>query len=96
MRLGARRAAWLYVALLLLALGVLPLLVLAGLPRLVALMVVALAPINFWQVGRIYRGDWHDVRRWNHLGFYSIVLLVATSAAELFAFILLIGDANLL
>ena len=81
-------------SLLLLALGILPLLLLIGLPRLVAVAVAALSPLVLWQIRRIYRGDWHDVRRWNHLGFYSIVLLVATSAAELVAFVLLIGDAN--
>jgi 1,4-dihydroxy-2-naphthoate octaprenyltransferase len=95
-RLGAPSAARLYIGLLLLALGMLPVLVLTGLPRLVALAVAVLFPLNFWQIRRVVRGDWHDVHRWNHLGFYSIVLLVATSAAELAAFILLIGDSKLL
>ncbi len=95
-RLGAPLAARLYVSLVLLAVGALPLLILAGLPRIVALAVAALFPLVLWQIWRILRGDWHDARRWNHLGFYSIVLLVATSAAELAAFILLIGDSKLL
>lgn len=95
-RLGAKRSAWLYVALLLAALGVLPILISAGLPRLVALAVLLLAPLVLWQVWRVVRGDWHDTRKWNHFGFYSIVLLVATSAAELAAFLLLIGDRRLL
>ncbi|MEP6985400.1 MAG: prenyltransferase, partial [Chloroflexota bacterium] len=95
-RLGASSAARLYVSLILLAIGVLPVLVLAGLPRLIALAVAATLPLVIWQIRRILRGDWHDVQRWNRLGFYSLVLLVATSAAELVAFVLLIGDAKLL
>ncbi len=95
-RLGGQSAARLYVTMLLLGLGVLPLLMLAGLPLLVAVAVAALSPLLGWQLWHIWRGDWHNPQRWNHLGFYSIVLLVATSAAELLAFILLIGDSKLL
>jgi len=94
-KLGAASSARLYVTLLLLALGVLPLLLLGGLPRLIAVAIAALCPLTFWQIWRIYRGDWHDLKRWNGLGFYSIVLLVATSAAELVAFVILIGDSKL-
>ncbi len=95
-RLGAPLAARLYATLLLLGLGILPLLLLAGLPTLVAVAVAAVSPLLGGQLWRIWRGDWHNPLTWNHLGFYSIVLLVATSAAELLAFILLIGDSKLL
>ncbi len=95
-RLGAPLAARLYIGLLLLALGILPVLVILGLPLLVGVVVAVLFPLVLWQIGRIWRGDWHDSQRWNHLGFYSIVLLVATSAAELATFALLIGDPKLL
>jgi 1,4-dihydroxy-2-naphthoate octaprenyltransferase len=90
-RLGGQGAAWLYAVLLVLAILILPVLVGAGLPLEVALAVGVLSPLMVWRLWRIYRGDWHNPLKWNHLGFYSIVLLVGTSAAELTAFILLIG-----
>ncbi len=95
-RLGSALAARVYVTMLLLGLGVLPLLLLAGLPLLVAVAVAVVSPLLAWQLWRVWRGDWHNPLKWNHLGFYSIVLLVTASAAELLAFILLIGDSKLL
>ncbi len=95
-RLGAPAAARLYVVLLLVGLGTLPVLLMVGLPLLVAVAVASLTPLLIWQLWRMRCGDWHNPMRWNHLGFYSIVLLVASSAAELLAFILLIGDPKLL
>lgn len=90
-RFGASFAARLYVALLLIAYTLLPLLVAAGLPATVALSVMLVSPLGLWQVWRFMRGAWRDPNRWNSLAFYSIVLLVATSAAELAAFALLLG-----
>ena len=90
-RLGAATAARLYRALLLTAYALLPILWLAGLPPLIALAVAALSPLALWQIGRIQRGDWHDPARWNRLAFYTIVLLIASAAAELVAFTLLVG-----
>lgn len=90
-RLGAKTAARLYMSLILLVYAVLPLLVWAGLPSGVALAVLGLSPLALWQVWRASRGDWHNPARWNALAFYTIVLLMGTSAVELLTFILLIG-----
>ncbi len=90
-RRGARAAARYYVVLVLLAYGLLPVLVLLGLPLLVAAAVGALAPLGLWQVWRVLRGDWQHPARWNRLAFYTIALLMASAAAELAAFTLLIG-----
>ena len=64
-RWGAPTAARLYQIALLLAYGLLPLLVLAGLPPLAAGAVAALLPLALWQVWRIARGDWQQPARWN-------------------------------
>ena len=90
-RRGARAAARYYAALVLLAYGLLPVLVVLGLPLLVAAAVGALAPLGLWQVWRIVRGDWQIPARWNRLAFYTIVLLMTSAAAELAAFTLLTG-----
>jgi len=90
-RMGAARAIWLYAAVLIAVFAVLPVLVAAGLPREVALAVALLAPVAIMLLWRVQRGDWHDPARWNGLGFYTIVLLIAATAAELAAYIFLIG-----
>lgn len=88
-RLGAPSAARLYVALLLVAYGMLPLLVHVGLPAPAALAVLGLLPLAGWQVWRMARSDWRRPARWNVLAFYTIVLLLMTAAAQTLAFGLL-------
>jgi 1,4-dihydroxy-2-naphthoate polyprenyltransferase len=90
-RLDAPFAARLYVFSLLLAYAMLPILALAGLPSLVIFAVAALFPLALWQVRRMVRGDWQHPARWNRLAFYTIVLLIGTTAAELVAFLLLVA-----
>lgn len=90
-RFGAPTAARLYTILLVLPYVLIPFLLIAGLPSAVALAVCIPLPLALWQVLRMERGDWAIPARWNALAFYSIVLLIVTSFAELFAFILLVG-----
>ncbi|HEY0712862.1 MAG TPA: prenyltransferase [Polyangia bacterium] len=88
-RLGPARAARLFAAITAAPYLLLPVLVAAGLPALVAGAAALLAPIAFWRVVRILRGDWDRPARWETLTFWSVALLVVTSAAELIAFLLI-------
>ncbi len=87
LRLGGERAARLHVALLALAYLMLPLLVLAGLPVMVAAAVLLPLPLAVWLAWRMARGDWRNPAAWNSLGFWSIGLLMATAGLELIAFL---------
>jgi 1,4-dihydroxy-2-naphthoate octaprenyltransferase len=87
-RFGAPWSAQLYQAVLLLPYLLLPVLVRAGLPRVVALAALLPSPIAAWQIARMRRGDWRDPARWESLAFWSVALLIATSAAELGGFLL--------
>ena len=86
-RLGADRAARLYLGLLAAAYLVLPLTVVAGLPVRVAAAAAALAPLALWRIWRVARGEYRDGRRLEAIAFWSIALLVATAAVELLAFL---------
>ena len=80
-RLGARRSAQLYVAITAAAF-IWPLVALAlGLPRTVALAMLAPAPIAIWRIIRIAEHAQRDA--YERLTFFSVFLLVATSAAAL-------------
>ena len=86
--LGARRAAWLYVAALGLAYAALPLLGLAGLPWAVALAPLGVAPVALWNGWRAARGRWADPGSWAGLGFWSIAQLVGSAALMLLGFVM--------
>ncbi|MDX2162377.1 MAG: prenyltransferase [bacterium] len=90
-RLGARAAIRVYVGALCAAYLMLPPLVIAGLPPGAAWAAAGLSPLALLLLWRVQRGDWRSPNRWNPFAFYTIVLLMATAAAELFAFVLLIG-----
>ncbi len=90
-RFGAPLMARVYVSITLITYGELVILIALGLPLLVAISVAALSPLALAQIGRIARGDWHNPARWKGLAFYAIVLLIASAAAELVAFVLLLG-----
>ena len=85
--LGGPRAARLHPALLALGYLSLPLLVLAGLPALVAAAVLLPLPVAAWLAWRMARGAWRDPAAWNWLGFWSIGLLMASAGLELLAFL---------
>lgn len=88
-RLGGRRAAQLYCAVVLAPYVLLPLLVSAGLPRLVAALLLCAAPIAAWLVWCVGRGGWRSPQSWDALGFWSIGLLVGSALLELIGFVLL-------
>jgi len=88
-RLGARNAARLYCAILLLPYFSLPLLVIAGLPPLVALAFFLLLPLTLSQLWRIYRGDYANPAHWNTFGFFSIALFFASAVVETITFALM-------
>jgi len=88
-RLGSRNAAQLYAALMTAAYLSLPLLVVMGLPALVALAIGLMSPLALWQLWRIK--DTRDPLRWNRFAFFSIGLLFGTAVVEAVAFMLLVG-----
>jgi len=90
-RLGMARAARLWLLGLLAAYASLPLVIWAGLPQPVGIAVLCGLPFALWQAWRIGRGAWANPAQWNSLALWSIVLLVGTAAAELAAFIGLVG-----
>jgi 1,4-dihydroxy-2-naphthoate octaprenyltransferase len=86
-RLGAEQAVRLYLGLLLTAYGLLPVLVLAGLPLLAAAAVLLPLPLALWQAWRMARGKWRNVSLWDSLAFWSIGLLMGTALLETAAFL---------
>jgi len=88
-RFGADSAARLYQIVLVLAYGSLPLLAIAGVvPAPVSLLALAPAPIAAWQFARMRAVAYRDPARWESLAFWSVALLIATSAAELLGFVI--------
>jgi len=90
-RLGEKSAAGLYAALLLLAYASLPVLIVLGLPLIAGLALMLVSPLAVLLLWRVSRGDWQEPTRWNAFSFYTIVLLMTASAAEVGAFVLLMG-----
>lgn len=85
-RLGAARAARLYVAITLAAYAWLPIAVLLlGLPITVALAAAIPLPIAIWRTIRI--AEHRDRDAFERLTFFAVFLLVATAACELLAFV---------
>jgi len=85
-RLGGRRAAGLYRAVLVAIYGAIPLLLRAGLPPLGALAAASLVPLAAWQWRALGAGAWQQPRRWEGLAFRAVATLIGTTAAELAAF----------
>lgn len=85
-RLGPAGASRLYIGSLAAAYLSLPLLVLLGLPPLVALAALLPLPLALWQAYRMARGAWADPAAWNSLAFWSIGLLIASGGLEVLAF----------
>lgn len=87
---GQKNNARLYLAILVLAYASLPLLLLLGLPGIVAIALLLMSPLAIWLAWRMWRGAWADPDQWNSLGFWSIGLLMASVSAELLAFLFLL------
>ncbi|MDX1664138.1 MAG: prenyltransferase [Candidatus Promineifilaceae bacterium] len=91
-RLGPEAAAKLLVTLLALVYVALPLLVVAGLPPLVALLLALFAaPLVAWVTVRLRAGAATDPRWWNWLGFVGVALVVGSATVELVAFLSLMA-----
>jgi 1,4-dihydroxy-2-naphthoate polyprenyltransferase len=87
-RHGAEWAARLYQLTLIAVYVSLPLLVRVGLPPIVAVCALLTSPIAAWQVWRMHRGAFRDPARWESIAFWSVALLVVTSALVLGGFLL--------
>lgn len=83
-----RAAVRLYLAGLVGAYLVLPLLPVAGLPLRVAAAMALPAPLAAVLIWRVARGDWANPRRWNLLAFGNVALLMLTAVLEALAFTL--------
>ncbi|MEZ4519014.1 MAG: prenyltransferase [Chloroflexota bacterium] len=84
---GPERGARLFAGSLFLAYLLLPLLVMAGLPLLVAISVLPMLPIAVWQGWRIHNQAAIDPTQWNALAFWSIGLLIGSALLETAAFL---------
>jgi hypothetical protein len=60
-----------------------------GLPALVALAVVTIAPLALWLGRQMQQGVWRDSTRWGAMCFWGIGLLMGTGTAEMLAFLVL-------
>jgi 1,4-dihydroxy-2-naphthoate octaprenyltransferase len=85
-RLGAPRAAQLYVAITTLAFAWAPLAHALGLPLVTSLAMVIPAPIALWRIARIR--DHADPSAFERLTFFAVFLLVATSACALASWVI--------
>jgi 1,4-dihydroxy-2-naphthoate octaprenyltransferase len=83
-RIGAERAAQIYVLLMTLAYLLLPLMYLLGEPTRVVVAATLPAPIAAWRISRI--SEHTDPKAHERLTFFAVFLLVGTSLAELVAY----------
>jgi len=90
--MGPENAARLYHPALLLAYGSLPFLYLAGLPAVVTAAILIPLPIAIWLAWRMKNRDWADPDRWNVLGFWSVGLMMSTTAVEFFAYLIILWN----
>ena len=63
----------------------LPLLVVLGLPAIVAIAAAAPAPLAAWQAWQMRQGLWRAQAGWEKLGFSAVVVLIGSAAFELAA-----------
>lgn len=89
-RLGPEWAARWYLFSLGVAYLLLPVLVGVKLPLLPSLAVLLPVPLAIWLAVRMVRRAWADPSAWNSLAFWSIGLLIASSALEAAAFFWLV------
>jgi 1,4-dihydroxy-2-naphthoate octaprenyltransferase len=81
-RIGASRAAALYVAALALAYALLPIWSRLGLPGPVAVALVTLLPLAAWLAWRAIRGEHRQPRHWNRFSFGSAALVMISAVLE--------------
>jgi 1,4-dihydroxy-2-naphthoate polyprenyltransferase len=88
-RLGATRAAALYVGALVLAYALLPAWTWLGLPAPTALSLCALLPLAAWLGWRVLRGEYREPQHWNRFEFASVALVTLSGLVELGVYIAL-------
>jgi 1,4-dihydroxy-2-naphthoate polyprenyltransferase len=93
-RLGAPRAAGLYVASIVLAYALLPLWGRLGLPRSSALGLCLALPLAVWLAWRVIRGEYKEPRHWNRFAFGSAALVTVSALLEAGAYIGLVSGKN--
>jgi 1,4-dihydroxy-2-naphthoate polyprenyltransferase len=87
-RLGAERAAGLYLAVLIMTYGLIPMLGTFGFPWKLALADALGLPVAIWLALQMLQRAWADPKRWNALGFWGIALLMGTATADLVVLII--------
>jgi 1,4-dihydroxy-2-naphthoate polyprenyltransferase len=92
-RRGAEWGARCSAALLVVAFGSLPIGCVLGLPPRIALFAALLAPLGVWQAIRLARGAFRDPKQWESLALCSVVLVAATTVAELIAALLTANES---
>jgi 1,4-dihydroxy-2-naphthoate octaprenyltransferase len=85
-RFGPARGVSIYLILLALAYGSLPLLVWLGLPGVVATAVLLPLPLALWLAWQMVQTRKTHQTNWNNLGFWSVGLLMGTAMLETLAF----------
>lgn len=86
-RLGNVWAVRVYLGLLIVAYGSLPLLLAWGLPALAGWSVCLTLPLALWLAWCMVHSDRNDSTAWNDLGFWSVALLMMTAVLETVAFV---------
>lgn len=87
-RYGVRAAAWWYCAALALAYLALPFLLIAGLPLIVAGLLLCGVPLALWLARQALRGAWRTPTGAEQIGFWSIGLLISSGLLQVAGFIL--------
>jgi 1,4-dihydroxy-2-naphthoate octaprenyltransferase len=90
-RLGAGRAAGLYVAALVLAYALLPLWNQLGLPTLATRLLFFVLPLAAWLVWRVTQGDYRNPQQWNRLAFGSAALVALSALLEAAVYVELVS-----
>jgi 1,4-dihydroxy-2-naphthoate octaprenyltransferase len=90
-RLGAGRAAALYVAALVLAYALMPMWGLLGLPRSAMWVLFVALPLAVWLGWRVLRGDYREPKRWDRLAFGSATLVTLSALLEAAVYVELVS-----
>jgi len=90
-RLGAGRAAVLYVAALVLAYALMPLWGFIGLPRSAIWMLFVALPLALWLGWRVALGDYREPRHWDRLAFGSATLVTLSALLEAAVYVELVS-----
>ena len=90
-RLGAGRAAALYVAALVLAYALMPIWGWIGVPRSAIWMLFVALPLAAWLAWRVALGDYREPRHWDRLAFGSATLVTLSALLEAAVYVELVS-----